>query len=134
MSIQFGAWNFDGRPCTPEYCEKVSATLADYGPDSNEKYAQGGMTILYRAFHTTKESHREKQPHVSPPGAVITWDGRLDNREELIFELGRPLAADSTDVAIVATSYQRWGVDCLRRRSEERRVGKECRSRWSPYH
>ena len=24
--------------------------------------------------------------------------------------------------------------DCHRRRSEERRVGKECRSRWSPYH
>ena len=23
---------------------------------------------------------------------------------------------------------------CLRLRSEERRVGKECRSRWSPYH
>ena len=25
-------------------------------------------------------------------------------------------------------------VLCARRRSEERRVGKECRSRWSPYH
>src|SRR2546426_12490250 len=25
----------------------------------------------------------------------------------------------------------RWGLD---ERSEERRVGKECRSRWSPYH
>ena len=24
--------------------------------------------------------------------------------------------------------------DAVRRRSEERRVGKECRSRWSPYH
>ena len=24
--------------------------------------------------------------------------------------------------------------DILRKRSEERRVGKECRSRWSPYH
>ena len=24
--------------------------------------------------------------------------------------------------------------DCLEGRSEERRVGKECRSRWSPYH
>ena len=23
---------------------------------------------------------------------------------------------------------------CLSERSEERRVGKECRSRWSPYH
>ena len=28
-----------------------------------------------------------------------------------------------------------WGENRLRvRRSEERRVGKECRSRWSPYH
>src|SRR2546430_16821897 len=26
------------------------------------------------------------------------------------------------------------GADVLRLRSEERRVGKECRSRWSPYH
>ena len=26
------------------------------------------------------------------------------------------------------------GVDRSRERSEERRVGKECRSRWSPYH
>ena len=31
-----------------------------------------------------------------------------------------------------------WGYlpddDPIRQRSEERRVGKECRSRWSPYH
>ena len=26
------------------------------------------------------------------------------------------------------------GLDILAVRSEERRVGKECRSRWSPYH
>src|SRR3712207_8975959 len=26
------------------------------------------------------------------------------------------------------------GLTCLGARSEERRVGKECRSRWSPYH
>ena len=25
-------------------------------------------------------------------------------------------------------------VSCVVHRSEERRVGKECRSRWSPYH
>ena len=25
-------------------------------------------------------------------------------------------------------------IEALQRRSEERRVGKECRSRWSPYH
>ena len=26
------------------------------------------------------------------------------------------------------------GIEAIRTRSEERRVGKECRSRWSPYH
>ena len=26
------------------------------------------------------------------------------------------------------------GVKNIKQRSEERRVGKECRSRWSPYH
>ena len=25
-------------------------------------------------------------------------------------------------------------IKCIKARSEERRVGKECRSRWSPYH
>src|SRR2546430_8801650 len=28
----------------------------------------------------------------------------------------------------------RWAIVDCRGRSEERRVGKECRSRWSPYH
>src|SRR3712207_9507766 len=33
------------------------------------------------------------------------------------------------------TYFQGGGFDCsLLSRSEERRVGKECRSRWSPYH
>ena len=27
-----------------------------------------------------------------------------------------------------------WGCTSCIKRSEERRVGKECRSRWSPYH
>src|SRR2546430_12543431 len=33
-----------------------------------------------------------------------------------------------------ATSCSAAGRPMLRARSEERRVGKECRSRWSPYH
>ena len=33
------------------------------------------------------------------------------------------------------TEYAGFGAEgVLRSRSEERRVGKECRSRWSPYH
>ena len=39
---------------------------------------------------------------------------------------------ENTQPALVAVS---WAVAAaLAERSEERRVGKECRSRWSPYH
>ena len=34
----------------------------------------------------------------------------------------------------IAQMEKRMRDDYRRRRSEERRVGKECRSRWSPYH
>src|SRR6266481_2289571 len=112
MSVQFGSWNFEGQPPNPDYIEKVSAALAPYGPDSNEAFSKGGVKILYRAFHTTKESHREIQPHISGSGAVIAWDGRLDNRAELISELRDSLSIASTDVTIVAATYEKWGTNC----------------------
>jgi asparagine synthase (glutamine-hydrolysing) len=113
MSVQFGRWNFEGQPPARDYVEKISAALAPYGPDSDESYSNGGLRILYRAFHTTKESHREKQPCTSPSGAVITWDGRLDNRTELVLELGDSLTNDSTDLAIVAMAFEKRRFDCF---------------------
>src|SRR5260221_7054899 len=127
MSVQFGRWNFEGQAPDPDYIEKVSATLAPYGPDSNEAYSKGGVKILYRAFHTTKESRRETQPHISPSGAVITLDGRLDNRAELIRELRDSLTVTSTDVAIVAAAREKWGVNCL-----ARLIGDWALSIWNP--
>src|SRR5579864_996316 len=113
MSIQFGRWNFDGQPSGADYIEKVSTTLSPYGPDSDGSYTNGGVTILYRAFHTTKESHGETQPEVTRFKAVMTWDGRLDNRSELIAELRDGLNINSTDIAIVATAYEKWGENCF---------------------
>src|SRR5260370_21608134 len=128
MSVQFGRWNFEGQAPAPACLAKVNATLAPFAPDSSDIYTNGGMTMLYRAFHTTKESHRETQPHISALGAVITWDGRLDNRAELIAELRALLRADAstpklspttspsarissayefTDVEIVAAAYDK---------------------------
>jgi asparagine synthase (glutamine-hydrolysing) len=113
MSVQFGRWNFEGQPPALDYIEKVSAALAPYGPDSNESYSKGGLRILYHAFHTTKESRREKQPYISSSGIVITLDGRLDNRTDLISDLRESLTVNSTDVAIVAAVYEKWGANCL---------------------
>lgn len=127
MSIQFGRWNFEGQPPAPGYMGKVRAVLAPYGPDSSETYSKGGVDILYHALHTTRESHRETQPHISLSGAVMTWDGRLDNRAELIGEFRNVLTTDSTDLFIVATAYEKWGNRCF-----SRLIGDWALSIWNP--
>ncbi|MGB9511683.1 MAG: hypothetical protein WBU20_08365, partial [Candidatus Acidiferrum sp.] len=63
MSVQFGRWHFDGKPVDRDYLEKVKTVIAPYGPDDDGSYAKVGISILYRAFHTTKESRSETQPH-----------------------------------------------------------------------
>jgi len=113
MSLQFGKWNFDGTPTTPEYLAKVRRILSPYGPDGETSHSGGGVDLLYYAFHTTKDSRLEVQPHVSASDAILTWDGRLDNRADLIGLLGSDLSTGSTDVSIIAAAYERWGANCF---------------------
>jgi len=127
MSVQFGRWNYDGRPVDPDYLEKAKAVLSPYGPDDCGSYRKSGICIRHLAFHTTKESRRERQPQICPFGAVLTWDGRLDNREELINRFREVLTADSTDVSIVAAAYEAWGTNCF-----AKLIGDWAVSIWNP--
>jgi len=110
MSVQFGKVHFDGRPVDPQDLEEVRPVLAPYGPDSEGFICKKNIGILYRAFHTTKESLREEQPHNLPSGAILTWDGRLDNRNELLDLLHLNTNVSPTDLDIVAALYERWGT------------------------
>ena len=108
MSAQFGKCNFDGEQIAPQDIEAVRTLLAPYGPDREGYFCRDDVGILYRALDTTKESRSEVQPHPSASGLIVTWDGRLDNREELTNEIGCDLSAKSTDVAIAAAAYDKW--------------------------
>src|SRR2546425_12256391 len=56
-------------------------------------------------------------------------------RSERVAEKTRVLGRVEPDVLAAVAELRRRGVKlALVTRSEERRVGKECRSRWSPYH
>jgi len=48
-------------------------------------------------------------------GSVLVWDGRLDNRDELIHQLRDHVTIGSPDVSIVAAAYQTWGTAFLAR-------------------
>lgn len=113
MSVQFGRWSFDGSTAPREYLARIGEILAPYGPDGRTSYSNGGVELLFCAFDTTKESRLEIQPHVSASGSVITWDGRLDNRAEVIALLDDSISTSSTDVSIVAAAYERWSTACF---------------------
>ena len=127
MSVQFGRWNFDGRPIDHDYLKRVKPLLAPYGPDDFATHTGANVGIIYCAFHTTKESRHESQPFLTPSKAFLTWDGRLDNRDELISALGDDLTPDCPDVSIVAATYERWGSDGF-----ARLIGDWALSIWEP--
>ena len=57
------------------------------------------------------------------PNIIVFLDGDYSDYPEELTKIVAPILKDDIDFVIGA-----------RIRSEERRVGKECRSRWSPYH
>lgn len=113
MSVQFGKVNLDGKPVDPKDLERVRPVLAPYGPDEEGWICKDHYGAIYRSFHTTKDARLESQPHVLPSGTVIMWDGRLDNREELIDRLGPGFSGESTDLSIVVSTFERRGTDCF---------------------
>ena len=115
MSAQFGRWHFEGAPSTTLYMEKVRTLLRPYGPDGEGSFSKEGINVLYRAFHTTTEARQETQPCILSDGAVLTWDGRLDNRKELVDEMRPSVSMRDGDVSIAAAAYARWGTDCFPR-------------------
>src|SRR5579871_4388778 len=79
------------------------------------------------------------------PGISVNAGGMLRHRASLHYPKGSPVAGtieieaslnvrgEVTD-AHVTSGPEELRKEALTSRSEERRVGKECRSRWSPYH
>jgi asparagine synthase (glutamine-hydrolysing) len=127
MSVQAGIWNFDGEPAQKGILATVSKATAPYGPDGESTYFDGEIGMLYQAFHTTSESRLEEQPHISSSGRIITWDGRLDNREELLAQVVEPSKTDCTDLAVVSAAFDKWGTQCL-----ARLIGDWALSVWDP--
>src|SRR2546425_8140674 len=69
--------------------------------------------------------HRLHGGYPAEPGAPRPASGAVPSR---------PVAPRPDGRAAARADADRKEVRPSRRRSEERRVGKECRSRWSPYH
>ncbi len=116
MSGIAGLLRSDGRPEERGSLERMTAALARRGPDAGGHWVDGGTALGHRLLHTTAESLQEKQPVADERGECrLVWDGRLDNRDELIAALDPRARRDRTDPEIVLDAYVRWGEGFLSR-------------------
>src|SRR6185295_5662049 len=107
MSAIGGIINFDGVPVDADLLTQLSTNLEAHGPDGGGEICQNSVGVVCRSFHTNVESRGERQPLVSNSGCILAWDGRLDNREELMAPLQDQVASNSSDNAIVSAAYEK---------------------------
>jgi asparagine synthase (glutamine-hydrolysing) len=114
MSALAGIFRFDPRDrVNKSELMDLAHGIDRFGPDGGGEYLNSSLGIAYRAFHTTPESHLENQPLVRE-GCVLTWDGRLDNREELRARISNKYEeSPPTDLDLVFQAYKQWGTACF---------------------
>ena len=128
MSAIGGIYNFDGAPVDNAAFLALDQGLKSRAPDGGRRVHNGPVAMAYHAFHTNRESRSETQPLISIHGHVLCWDGRLDNREEIIRDLRNDIFGPRADVNIVMSGYLKWGADFL-----PKLIGDYAFSLWDPF-
>jgi asparagine synthase (glutamine-hydrolysing) len=106
-----GIWNRDGEPLEASVLARGSATLAHRGLDGERHWIRGPVGLACQLLRVTPESADEHQPLLDAAGAALVFDGRLDNRDELLAQLSANagVGAASTDPALVLAAYRAFG-------------------------
>src|SRR3712207_9277287 len=97
------------------------------------RIARGGMATVYLAVDRRLDREvalKVMHPHLAEGSSGAAFVARFRREARAAARLSHPGLVGVYDQGVDGdTSYL-----TLEYRSEERRVGKECRSRWSPYH
>ena len=104
--------------------------LSPYDGTAVGRVARGDAGLVDRAVRTAHEAFESGGFAQHERAAVL--DRAAELAGERTEELALAIAAEAGKPLKTARLEAERCVDTLR--SEERRVGKECRSRWSPYH
>lgn len=113
MSSQVGIFYFDGRPI-PEAVERsLRGVLGAHDVADRGSHRDAGLFIAHAMSELDELSLTERQPCVSQAGNVLTFDGRIDNRDELVACLRQQLAGHRTDSALALAAYEAWGEQGL---------------------
>ncbi len=108
----------DDSPPESGALEPMLTALAHRGPDGRRLLLAPPFALGHLHFWTTPEEHGERQPVAGPAGRLALFDGRLDNRRELLaaLDLDGPLDRPApSDAALALAAVDRWGSEGLER-------------------
>jgi asparagine synthase (glutamine-hydrolysing) len=109
MSLQAGIFYFDERPVPErEGAEILDATFSR-DCEAPTSHRMPGVFLAHADWRLDTRIPDSTQPLIGERGA-ITFDGRLDNRDDLLLRLRDILAANRSDAALAGAAYDRWGV------------------------
>jgi len=122
MSSICGIYSRTGKPVTPEAIDAMVATLGHWQREGDRngawRNASDAVAFGHLMLTNTPESLDEILPFYHPAsGLTITADARIDNREELCWQLNIPPRERNSipDSRLILESYQKWGRECVAR-------------------
>src|SRR4051794_25687309 len=93
MSSQGGVFYFDQRPVPEAIAERLIGSLDRQHADECTDFTAPGLFMAHAATWIDDLSIGDRQPRTSTSGTSITFDGRLDNREDLLMQLRSGLSS-----------------------------------------
>ena len=110
MSGIFGGWNLDGSPLP---IDRVRACVSQISPErpADVRICNLGAAILAAKISSGSDDGDGNASALAEGRAACVFDGRLDNRDDLIAALRqrRPVDDASTDVDLVIAVYAQYG-------------------------
>ena len=97
--MQAGIFYFDGRPIATH---------------DGWLHAEPGLGMMQGADDVWAGNRHVDGPRSPSPGVTLTWDGRLDNRDDLLLRFGSGTTMHASDGGIALAVFERWGIDGLR--------------------
>ncbi|MCL2405918.1 MAG: asparagine synthase (glutamine-hydrolyzing) [Defluviitaleaceae bacterium] len=98
-------------------CESMLTSLKKRGQDEHGTFISQDVCLLHTHTNTTNTGRGPLRGVLGQKVYVLTFDGELYNKDELIREL-RTLGyrlQENTDAAVVLYGYMAWGENCLDR-------------------
>ncbi len=111
MSALGGIFSRHGEPVEKALLRRLASEMTQLGPDGESYDYRDSVGMLLRPFITHHEVRRAMKPTVNDDGFMITFDGWLDNRDEVLALLGPDWTPQTrTDPELALAIYRQSGV------------------------